>query len=332
MKPSAVFSLTCIALLAAITTAACKEQYWVCEATDEERVSTLPTRLSETGLYADAQSLELGDGVLAYHPQFPLFSDGSEKRRWIRLPAGSRIDTRDMNDWIFPERTRVWKEFSRDGRRIETRLLEKYGPGEDDWVGVAYVWDASQRDAVAAPSGAIDVGGTSLDVPASGECMACHGGRRSRVLGFSAIQLSTEASPGEVNLMELMSTNRLTHPPAAPFRVPGNETEQAALGYLHANCSHCHNPARPSSTGARCFDPKTPTDFRLLVDELMSPQGTQTYRTAIGKSMKPGDPGDSPIIDQMSRRGMFKQMPPLATEIVDREAVDLLTRWISEMR
>lgn len=227
-------------MLAAIAAAACNERYWVCDATDEERVSTLPRRLSETGLYANAQSLELADGVLAYHPQFPLYSDGSEKRRWIRLPAGSRIDTRDMNDWIFPEGTRVWKEFARDGKRVETRLLEKFGPGEDDWIGLAYVWDQSQRDAVAAPSGAIDVGGTSLDVPASGECMACHRGRKSRVLGFSAIQLSTEANPGEVNLMDLASAGRLTHPPAAPFRVPGNETEQAALGYLHANCSHCH--------------------------------------------------------------------------------------------
>src|SRR5262245_59803842 len=98
--PSAVFFMRRIVLLAAIATDACSKQYWVCQATEEERVSTLPKLLRDTGLYADAQSLTLADGVLAYHPQFPLYSDGSDKRRWIRLPAGSRIDTRDMNDWV----------------------------------------------------------------------------------------------------------------------------------------------------------------------------------------------------------------------------------------
>jgi hypothetical protein len=321
-----------IALAAAIATAGCNQRYWVCEATDEERVAKLPARLSETGLYADTQSHEVAGDVLAYRVAFPLYSDGSDKRRWIRLPPGSRIDTRDMNDWLFPEGTRVWKEFSRDGRRLETRLLEKVGPGEDDWIGVSYVWDADQRDAVATPSGAIDVAGTSHDVPASGECMACHRGRKSRVLGFSAIQLSTDATPGEVDLTALGERGLLSDPPAGPLRAPGNETERAALGYLHANCSHCHNGARPSRSGARCFDPKTQTDFRLMVEDLASPQATLTYRTALGKSIEPRDPEGSRVVQLMSHRGMFRQMPPLGTEVVDREGVDLVSRWISEMR
>jgi hypothetical protein len=80
--------------------------------------------LSETGLYAGIATRELSTGVLPYTPQFPLWSDGTEKQRWILLPNGAQIDTSNMDEWKFPEGTRVWKQFSVGGVRIETRLLE----------------------------------------------------------------------------------------------------------------------------------------------------------------------------------------------------------------
>src|SRR5690606_34275934 len=89
----------------------------------------LPKRLSETGLYRDIRKGELAEGVRFYVPRFELWTDGAEKRRWIALPPGTRIDTSDMEDWQFPVGTKLWKEFVRDGVRVETRLLQKTGPG-----------------------------------------------------------------------------------------------------------------------------------------------------------------------------------------------------------
>ena len=83
------------------------------------RAAGLPERLSETGLYADAAAKQLAPDVVSFTSQYPLWSDGAAKRRWIRIPPGSAIDAADPNAWIFPVGTRVWKEFS-FARRVET--------------------------------------------------------------------------------------------------------------------------------------------------------------------------------------------------------------------
>ncbi|MEA2700728.1 MAG: hypothetical protein QOI66_4999, partial [Myxococcales bacterium] len=75
-----------------------------------------PTTLVCTGLYADIVGKQLAPGIEAYAPAVPLWSDGADKQRWISLPAGSTIDNADPNEWKFPVGTKVWKEFSRDGR------------------------------------------------------------------------------------------------------------------------------------------------------------------------------------------------------------------------
>jgi len=307
------------------------QRYWVCDEADPSRTAELPGRLSETGLYANIATGELAAGVVAYTPRFELWSDGAEKRRWILLPDAQQIDTSNMDEWVFPRGTKVWKQFSVKGARIETRLLEKRGPTDGDWRSLAYVWSPSEGDALAAPLGEVDSHGSEHDVPAAGECLACHGGRRSFILGFSAVQLAASAPEGEVALDALIEQGRLSSPPAAAPMVPGNAVEVAALGYLHANCSHCHNQARPKHTGARCFDPDTSDDFTLSVAQLDGVTATPTYRTVVDHAVKRGDPEGSKLFDLVSSRGMFRQMPPLATEQVDATAVANLRQWIEAL-
>ena len=60
----------------------------------------------------------------------------------------------EMDHWQFPVGTKLWKEFSRDGVLLETRLIERYGPGREDyWMG-AFVWKADGSEAVYAVDGA----------------------------------------------------------------------------------------------------------------------------------------------------------------------------------
>ena len=42
------------------------------------------------------------DQVVLLAPAYELWSDGALKRRWIRLPPDGRIDTSDMDSWVFP--------------------------------------------------------------------------------------------------------------------------------------------------------------------------------------------------------------------------------------
>ncbi len=310
--------------------ASCNQRFWVCASTDPASTGRLPARLSETGLFAPDGGL--ADGVRPYRPAHALWSDGADKRRWVRLPAGAVIDTSDPDDWRLPVGTRLWKEFSLDGVRIETRVLDRWGPGDGDWTALAYLWSADRSDAVAAPFGAQDALGTTHDVPASGECVACHGGRHSFALGFSALQLAHAADGDELTLGELLASGALSTPVAPVLTVPGDATEQAALGYLHANCGHCHNQRRPAAGDApRCFEPRNELDFWLRVDHLAAPGDTPTY-ASLGAVVSPGRPGDSRLIDLVSHRGLFKQMPPLATERVDDAAVATLRAWIEGMR
>jgi hypothetical protein len=135
------------------TTACANLFYGQCSERSLEQLSQEPARLSATGLFADLPSERFAEGVVAYRPQFELWTDGAAKRRWIYLPVHTRIDSSDIDAWQFPEGTKFWKEFTRDGIRIETRLLHKVGPEAGDWIGVSYVWSRDGRDAFATPEG-----------------------------------------------------------------------------------------------------------------------------------------------------------------------------------
>lgn len=226
---------------------------------DTQSLSELPQKLSETGLFVDAAKT-LAPNVLAYTPSFALWSDGAQKRRWLALPGGTTIDNSAPDTWRFPVGTKFWKEFTRDGVRVETRMLLKTGEADDAWVGASYVWrDGDDRSL----EGMINARGTEHDVPAADRCFGCHGGRRSRVLGFSAVQLDNGGTPALSELSAMLAVQ-----PQRSFRVPGNEVERAALGYLFANCSHCHNQDRPVAE-PRCFDPDNRIDFSLEASQLV---------------------------------------------------------------
>ncbi|HXY38575.1 MAG TPA: hypothetical protein VEQ10_02850 [Vicinamibacteria bacterium] len=96
-----------------------------------------PATLQATGLYADPAAKRVREDVLPYTPQYPLWTDGAEKRRFVYLPPGTWIDASDPDAWRFPVGTRFWKEFGFHRRPVETRYLENTAGG---WRFAAYVW------------------------------------------------------------------------------------------------------------------------------------------------------------------------------------------------
>ena len=306
--------------------------YEQCAEPSAASLVALPQRLSETGLFVDAAET-LGVGVHAYAPAFELWSDGAVKRRWVQLPPGTRIDVSDAEDWRFPVGTRLWKEFVRDGVRVETRVLQRTGEADDAWVAAAYVWN-DEGDAVLTPAGLENARGTEHDVPAANRCFGCHGGRKSRVLGFSALQLAN--SDGPFTLADAVDAGLLSDTPTAALVVPGSSEDRAMLGLLHVNCGHCHNLRRPKSAGARCFDPENKMNLLLETDSLTTFEATGFARTVLGHQVKPGRADESEAFVLFSHRappGLFgpSQMPPLATERVDDVAVERLRAWINAL-
>ena len=91
----------------------------------DPRARDLPARLSEAGLFTDASMTTAGGEYRPYTPRSELWADGATKRRWVRLPEGATIDASNIDDGSFPVGTELWKEFTVDGRRIETRVTRR---------------------------------------------------------------------------------------------------------------------------------------------------------------------------------------------------------------
>jgi hypothetical protein len=301
----------------------------------------LPCLLSETGLYAPDMTT-LADGVHPFSPNFKLWTDGAEKKRWVALPAGTKVDTSDMDYWSFPTGTKLWKEFTRDGVRVETRLLQKQASGA--WYAVAYQWRPDQREADAAPNGVKNASGTPHDVPNSDDCLTCHSQMPDKALGFSAIQLShpklDPSSTLEWTLDTLIQDGLLTQPPAQALTMPGTALDRDFFGYLHVNCGHCHNPKGTANT-------QTGLDLWLKVSDLAGPVSSiSVYREIFDeeivwldaehpdapKRIAPGAPEESAIYRRLVEKGQTWSMPPLGTEEVDPAGKKLLEDWIAQPR
>ncbi len=284
--------------------------------------STREFRLSETGLYSDMATKALAPDLIEFEPAYTLWSDGAEKRRWLRLPPGTKIDTRDMDHWVFPVGTMFFKEFAIDGRRLETRVVARLGTEPEDYFMGAFRWDDDESDAVFVREGDENVRGTDHDVPEVKRCFTCHNGDRGRALGYSAVQQATPRAP-------------LSDPPDAAYVVPGDDVARTALGYLHANCGNCHNPEGTSRTD-------TKLTLRLEVSE-HSVEDTSIYRSAVGVDLDyylrkgfdarivPGEPERSAVLARMEARTKDDAMPPFATEKVDAAGVNLVRRWIASL-
>jgi hypothetical protein len=295
-----------------------------------------PERLSETGLYADFSSRTLTSGIIPIKPRFALWSDGAEKRRYLLLPPGGQINSSDMDAWRFPVGTRVWKEFQVDGKLIETRILEKRrDPDDGGWFQMAYAWNDEETEATAVPKGVKDAKGTGYEIPSQAQCGNCHYKGEKPLIGISAMQLSTDDSGGESeSMIALRQANALTQPPARTFQPPGDGTVRAALGYLHGNCSHCHDSRSAAAPEVKIF-------MELKVDDA-TPEGTSAYRALVGQPIHhfpdvgqeglvvPGKPDKSLVYYRMSRRDEA-QMPPLMTRKVDDAGLVTISAWISAL-
>lgn len=294
-------------------------------------------RVSDTGIYADLDAKVVAHGFEPFTPSYPLFSDGAEKRRFVSLPPGTTIDTSDIDHWVFPLGTRFVKEFWLGGVLLETRLVERYGDGANDYFMGAFVWSEDGSDAELAPNGAEDVLGTAHDAPAQKQCTACHNGEAGRVLGFSALQLAhTASNTSELTLATLATRRKLSEPPATvQFHAPGDGATSAALGYLHGNCGHCHNLHGTSW-------PDTQMVLRLDVEETLAEE-TALFRSVVGAKVQyfrggdvhlrvaPGDPSASALVVRMQARGNNEQMPPLATEFPDDAGIATVSAWIASL-
>lgn len=336
MRVIATFALV---LIAAIARAASVET--------ETKVPVAPRLLSETGLYANVAKLKIDPRNRPFSPQYPLWSDGASKRRWVRLPEGSRINVAELDKWELPVGTRFWKEFTFNGRKVETRFL--WRTRKDHWVFATYVWNAVQTDAeLASESGVADIAeiadGKRHSIPSVTECRSCHDSSRTEILGFNALQLSTDRDPNALHAEPLtvdmvtlatlidedLMTPRRPDLVSTPPRIKADSAmARTALGYLSANCGNCHN--RDSSIASLGLDLKySSTAECAAVATTVGKRGHWVVpeKPEESRVINPGHPESSALLRRMKSRRPLSQMPPIGTVVADQKAIALITSWI----
>jgi hypothetical protein len=320
---------------------------------DSVRASVVPARLSETGLYTADGSIDPRNRPFA--PQYPLWTDGAAKSRWVYLPAATKIDVSDVDAWSFPAGTTFWKEFAWGGRKVETRMIRIGAGGEPTFA--TYVWTEDQNDAVLAPADGAPLAheiapGKHHSIPAVADCVACHRSAPSIALGFGALQLSDDRDPlaphaetlrpGSLTLRTLVDENLIE--PARPELVAqpprirdADPVGRAAQGYLSANCGGCHNDRGPLARlgfnllhkvgeGAVAEEPARATAIGAPTRYVCSSATADQCRVIAA-----GDPENSALFQRMRSRRASSQMPPLGTVVADDEAVELVRRWIESL-
>ena len=294
--------------------------------------SLLPETLAETGCTADNET-----DLLPYDVEIPLWSDGAAKRRWLSLPPGAAIGIDEHGDLEFPPGTVFAKEFSFDGRPVETRLLSRHADG--GWNGVSYAWDEDGRTARL-----VESQGRTAELPAADglawrfpgrqECLRCHSVHAGRTLGAELAQLrAADGGPDPVESM--IASGALDAQRARAIRdavrfpswsapSAGARDEEAALGgYLHANCSFCHAPDGIARTDIDLRFPHWPADSGVCDREVRF--GVIPVDHLL--RLTPGDAERSALWWRMQDTGEHR-MPPLATSLVDERATSRLRDWI----
>ncbi len=229
--------------------------------------------------------------------------------------------------------------------RLETRLLVRDTDGTV--YGASYKWraDGSDADLVTA--------GTNEDIPvktATGmriqrwfypgrqDCLTCHTPASGGVLGVKTRQLNGNFKyPDGVTDNQLRAWNhiglfgtKLDEREIPHFtRLVAVTDVSASLewrvrSYLDANCSQCHRPG-----GAEAFfDARIDTPLgrqNLIAGPVENPLGISGAKIIV-----PRDTGKSVLFRRISVAGNM-QMPPLAKNVVDRNAVSVLEKWIDSL-
>ncbi|HWC60841.1 MAG TPA: chitobiase/beta-hexosaminidase C-terminal domain-containing protein, partial [Verrucomicrobiae bacterium] len=321
-------------------------------------IGALPPLLSQTGVFGDTAGMVPVPGLIPYVPNVPLWSDTAVKTRYLGLPnngggttPNEQIAFAPTGYWTFPAGTVFVKTFQLNTdtsnsnilRRLETRLLVRDINGAV--YGVTYKWRPDNSDADLLSSSLYEdiaitnASGVSTQkwyYPSPSDCLSCHTPVANYVLGLNTRQLNgndTYATTG-VTDNQIRTFNRLgLFNPAFDETGITNFEKLSALGnantnlqervrsYLDANCAQCHQPGGSGITFDARYD--TPLASQNLINGGLNGNGLAM--------IVPRDIWRSVIHQRMDTTNAVIRMPPLARQLVDSNAVDILEAWINSL-
>ncbi len=314
---------------------------WRFVATAEPAGPDLPERLSQTGLFADLQTLTPAQGVEPFEVMYPFWSDGARKSRFFRLPEGQTLRIDAEGKMVVPKGTWAVKHFELEGpggqhQRLETRVLVV---GDDGLVaGATYRWEADGSDAILQLSGASRAveraagEGFEWIFPSSNQCRSCHSEAAGGLLALRTAQTNTFVAGGD-QLQQWVERGLLDKPAQALVELESlpdeldsdDDSTDHARGYLDVNCAPCHQPGSSSGVGLDLRRQTPLANTGLCLEPKRGGLDLQNPRV-----VAPGDPARSVLLARLGAAPELR-MPPLGAATEDSKGIETLRYWIERL-
>jgi len=325
----------------------------------------VPPVLSQTGAFSDTLNLIPADGLIPYNVNVPLWSDGAAKSRWMAVPSPATSGSSEVTgpigfspsgSWSFPLGTVLVKNFElnvdqRDPgimRRLETRLLVF---SQDGGVyGATYKWRPDNSDADLLTNSlsesiiVTNFSGVSTQAwyyPSPADCLTCHTPQAGYAIGVNTRQLNgsftyplsgiTDNQLRTLNQLGLFNpqiTDETTISSLPALVSLTNSTaslEDRARSYLDANCANCHQPGGAHAN----FDARW--DTPLADQNIINGAVSSTLGIDHAAVVVPNDIWRSIIYQRANSTNALVMMPPLAHNMIDTNAVQILSAWIDSL-
>jgi uncharacterized repeat protein (TIGR03806 family) len=314
-------------------------------------------KLSDYGFFVGSlKELAPSADVIPYSINSALFSDYAFKKRFIKIPAGSKVNYSENDVFDFPTGTVLIKNFyypadfskpDAEVRILETRLLINEG---EHWKALPYVWNDEQTEAYLMVAGkSVPVSWKHTDgtikninysIPNLNQCSGCHlRGDKLMPIGPTARQLNGghDFTNGKNQLLLWKEKSLLTGLPElkhvaelVSYENPKASIELRARAWLEINCAHCHRADGAAKNSG----------LHLLASEKdLSKIGIGKAPVAAGKGsggllydIVPGKPEESILQFRIESIHPGIMMPELGRTITHLEGVELARQWIKEMK
>ncbi|WP_150107231.1 immunoglobulin domain-containing protein [Pedosphaera parvula] len=322
-----------------------------------------PAVLSQVGVFTNLSNLATDSGLIPYDVNSPLWSDAALKSRWIAVPNDGAPDSSDeqigfaaTGEWNFPIGTVLVKHFElavddtnpNIRKRLETRLLVRGTNGS--FYGLTYKWraDNSEADLLTnslAEDIVITTGSSSRTqrwyYPSRQDCLICHNPNANYVLGVKTRQLNGNYAYPDTGVTDnqLRTWNHLGlfNPSidettitnyAAMVHVTNTTAslEARVRSYLDANCAQCH---RPNSGIQAYWDARF--DTPLASQAITNGAVVADLGIAGARVVARGDVSKSILYTRLNTTGAV-EMPPLARNSIDTNAVATVAAWINSLK
>ena len=313
--------------------------------------SKAPKFLSEFGFFQDMQNQIPAEDVHPYSLVSPLFSDHTDKLRFVYVPEGQKLGYVKDKVFIFPVGSTLIKTFAylnKNGpleqQLLETRLLINTNEG---WKAISYVWNEEQTDAKRAIAGAtipttfIDSQGNLVGVryraPNQNQCKECHQVNKvTTPIGPKARNMNKDLNyqSGEMNQLLYWAAlgwidQKLDSTPISSYADVNASLNDRARAYLDINCGHCHIPGGSADTTGLYLN---------FIEDSQEKLGIYKKPVAAGRasgnlkySIVPGHADDSIMLFRMESLDPGIMMPESGRALADEAGIKLIRDWINKL-